>query len=72
MLLPHSQFAAFVADFGTQSIAADVPTGRISPNASPNMRAASAGLYDTEQRFQSGLNGATKSGGILNLDFCRL
>ena len=31
---------------------------------------ASAGLYDAEQRFQSGLNGATKSGGVLNLDFC--
>lgn len=56
-------------DFGSTTISADVPSGRISPSASPNMR-ASAGLYDAEQRFQSGLNGATKSGGVLNLDFC--
>ncbi|ORY76895.1 hypothetical protein BCR35DRAFT_305647 [Leucosporidium creatinivorum] len=55
-------------NFGSTTISADVPSGRISPSASPNMR-ASAGLYDAEQRFQSGLNGATKSGGVLNLDF---
>lgn len=56
-------------DFGSSRISPDVPTGRISPSASPHVR-ASAGLFETEQRFHSTINGATKSGGLLNLDFC--
>lgn len=57
------------ADFGSTTISSDVPGGRISPNAPAHVR-ASAGLYETEQRLSSRLDGATKPGGMLNLDFC--
>ncbi|KAK4049860.1 hypothetical protein OIV83_003916 [Microbotryomycetes sp. JL201] len=55
-------------DFGSTTISSDLPAGRISPNAPPQQR-ATAGLYDAEQRLQSSLDGATRSGGLLNLDF---
>ncbi|GAA6050593.1 hypothetical protein JCM3770_001478 [Rhodotorula araucariae] len=55
-------------DFGTASIQPDLPTGRISPNASPHVR-ATHDLYAAEQRLGSSIDGATKSGGVLNLDF---
>ncbi|TNY18113.1 hypothetical protein DMC30DRAFT_73439 [Rhodotorula diobovata] len=57
-------------DFGTGSIQPDVPLGRISPNlsSSPHAR-ATHDLYSAEQRLGSSIDGATKSGGVLNLDF---
>ncbi|GAA5907626.1 hypothetical protein JCM8208_000021 [Rhodotorula glutinis] len=61
-------------DFGTGSIQPDVPLGRISPNGasssspSPHARAGQD-LYSAEQRLGSSIDGATKSGGVLNLDF---
>ncbi|GAA5991584.1 hypothetical protein JCM11641_004013 [Rhodosporidiobolus odoratus] len=55
-------------DFGTGTIQPDLPSGRISPNASPSVR-ADRSLYATEQRITGSLDGATKSGGVLNLDF---
>lgn len=39
----------------------------MSPNAT---RQASRDVYTAEQRLGSSLDGATKSGGVLNLDFC--
>ncbi|KAM0790213.1 hypothetical protein ACM66B_005527 [Microbotryomycetes sp. NB124-2] len=56
-------------DFGSATINSDLPAGRISPNAAPVQQRAHAGLYDAEQRLQSSLDGATRSGGFLNLDF---
>ncbi|KAK4050181.1 hypothetical protein OIO90_005163 [Microbotryomycetes sp. JL221] len=55
-------------NFGSTTISSDVPSGRISPNA-PVQQRANAGLYDAEQRLSSSLDGATRSGGLLNLDF---
>lgn len=47
----------------------DVPQGRISPNASPHVRATND-LYTAEQRIGGRLDNAIKSGGVLNLDSC--
>ncbi|GAA5872768.1 hypothetical protein JCM8547_006337 [Rhodosporidiobolus lusitaniae] len=55
-------------NFGVQTIQADIPSGRISPNATPQVR-ANRDLYAAESRIGSTLDGATKSGGVLNLDF---
>ncbi|GAA5825357.1 hypothetical protein JCM11251_006949 [Rhodosporidiobolus azoricus] len=55
-------------NFGSQTIQPDVPSGRISPNATPQVR-ATRDLYAAEQRLGSSIDGATKSGGVLNLDF---
>lgn len=58
-------------DFGSTTIQSDLPSGRISPNASPHVR-ASEQLYSAEQRIGGTIDDATKSGGVLNLDFCAL
>ncbi|BGP18212.1 hypothetical protein JCM10213_007840 [Rhodosporidiobolus nylandii] len=64
---PASNNLAF-QDFGSATIQSDLPSGRISPNASPQVR-SSNNLYDGGQRLGSSIDGATKSGGVLNLDF---
>ncbi|KDE08191.1 hypothetical protein MVLG_01670 [Microbotryum lychnidis-dioicae p1A1 Lamole] len=63
-------------DFGSTTIASDVPSGRISPSGGSRSGSVGGGgssapsnLYEAEQRFEQTLNGATKSGGVLNLDF---
>ncbi|GAA5860631.1 hypothetical protein JCM3774_006234 [Rhodotorula dairenensis] len=53
--------------FSSTTITPDVPQGRISPNASPHVRATND-LYSAEQRIGGRLDNATKSGGVLNLD----
>ncbi|GAA5971506.1 hypothetical protein JCM8115_002785 [Rhodotorula mucilaginosa] len=53
--------------FSSTTITPDVPQGRISPNASPHVRATND-LYAAEQRIGGRLDNATKSGGVLNLD----
>ncbi|GAA5874504.1 hypothetical protein JCM1840_000799 [Sporobolomyces johnsonii] len=55
-------------NFGTSTVQPDVPMSRISPSASPHVR-ATHDLYSAEQRLGNSIEGATKSGGILNLDF---
>ncbi|GAA5900474.1 hypothetical protein JCM5296_001557 [Sporobolomyces johnsonii] len=55
-------------NFGTSTVQPDVPMGRISPSASPHVR-ATHDLYSAEQRLGNSIEGATKSGGFLNLDF---
>ncbi|GAA6037417.1 hypothetical protein JCM8097_008560 [Rhodosporidiobolus ruineniae] len=55
-------------DFSTTTIQADVPSGRISPNATPQVQ-SSRNLYSTGVAVGSQIDGATKSGGVLNLDF---
>ncbi|BGP01809.1 hypothetical protein RTG_01797 [Rhodotorula toruloides ATCC 204091] len=55
-------------NFGSTTIQPDLPSGRISPNASPHVR-ANEQLYSAEQRIGGTIDGATKSGGVLNLDF---
>ncbi|KAI5479956.1 Yip1 domain family [Pseudohyphozyma bogoriensis] len=58
---------------GNGTIQSDLPTGRISPSASPNAQRASlaqaADLYSTGASIGNSINGATKSGGILSLDY---
>ncbi|GAA6017219.1 hypothetical protein JCM10207_002574 [Rhodosporidiobolus poonsookiae] len=54
--------------FNTTTIQPDLPAGRISPNATPQVRATND-YYAAESRIGSSLDGATKSGGVLNLDF---
>ncbi|SGY19341.1 BQ5605_C014g07622 [Microbotryum silenes-dioicae] len=63
-------------EFGSTTIASDVPSGRISPSGGSRSGSVGGGgssapsnLYEAEQRFEQTLNGATKSGGVLNLDF---
>ncbi|SCV73943.1 BQ2448_6373 [Microbotryum intermedium] len=63
-------------DFGSGTIASDVPSGRLSPsrgsrsgNVGGGGASAPSNLYEAEQRFEQTLNGATKPGGVLNLDF---
>ncbi|SDA01340.1 BZ3500_MvSof-1268-A1-R1_Chr10-1g02590 [Microbotryum saponariae] len=63
-------------DFGSTTIASDVPSGRISPSGGSRSGSVGGGgssapsnLYEAEQRFEQTLTGATKSGGVLNLDF---
>ncbi|BGP56866.1 hypothetical protein JCM8202_002924 [Rhodotorula sphaerocarpa] len=53
--------------FSSTTIQPDVPQGRISPNASPHVRATND-LYATEQRLGRRLESATKAGGFLNID----
>ncbi|GAA5932171.1 hypothetical protein JCM1841_001216 [Sporobolomyces salmonicolor] len=55
-------------NFGTSTVQPDVPMGRISPSASPHVR-ATHDFYSAEQRLGTSIEGATKSGGFLNLDF---
>ncbi|GJN92862.1 hypothetical protein Rhopal_005902-T1 [Rhodotorula paludigena] len=55
-------------NFGSSTIQADAPSGRISPAASPHVRATND-YYQAEQRIGSSIEGAIKSGGVLNLDF---
>ncbi|GAA6064480.1 hypothetical protein JCM10212_000360 [Sporobolomyces blumeae] len=55
-------------DFGNTQIQSDLPSGRISPAATPRTQ-ATRDYYAAEQRFGDTINGATKSGGVLNLDF---
>ncbi|GAA5956131.1 hypothetical protein JCM21900_002604 [Sporobolomyces salmonicolor] len=55
-------------NFGTSTVQPDVPMGRISPSASPHSR-ATHDFYSAEQRLGTSIEGATKSGGFLNLDF---
>lgn len=58
------------AAFSSTTIQPDVPQGRISPNASPHVRATND-LYATEQRLGGRLESATKAGGFLNIDSCK-
>ncbi|GAA5839787.1 hypothetical protein JCM5353_003763 [Sporobolomyces roseus] len=63
----HSNSLNF-QDFGNSTITPDMPSGRISPAATPRTQ-ASREYYSAEQRFGGAIDGATKSGGVLNLDF---
>ncbi|GAA5937712.1 Yip5p [Sporobolomyces koalae] len=63
----HSSSLTF-QDFGNSTIQSDLPSGRISPAGTPGMQAQRE-YYQAEQRFGSTIDGATKSGGVLNLDF---
>ncbi|KAL8291756.1 hypothetical protein RQP46_002014 [Phenoliferia psychrophenolica] len=68
---PGSNNLAF-QDFSSATIASDLPSGRISPgSASPNLRSSGNDLYASPGGSGIGgsLSGATKPGGILNLDF---
>ncbi|KAM0751668.1 Yip1-domain-containing protein [Meredithblackwellia eburnea MCA 4105] len=64
---PSSNNLAF-QDFSSTTIAADIPSGRISPSGSPHVSRGND-LYATGGSIGSSLSGATKSGGVLNLDF---
>ncbi|POY70872.1 hypothetical protein BMF94_6049 [Rhodotorula taiwanensis] len=55
--------------FSSTTIQPDIPQGRISPNASPHVRATND-LYAAEQRIGGRLDNATKAGGVLNIDSC--
>ncbi|GAA5881187.1 hypothetical protein JCM16303_004835 [Sporobolomyces ruberrimus] len=64
----HSSTSLNFQDFGNSTITPDLPSGRISPAATPKSQAQRE-YYQAEQRFGSTIDGATKSGGVLNLDF---
>lgn len=56
-------------DFSSTIIASDLPSGRISPSTSPHPSRANEDLYAQSASFGESLNGATKAGGVLNLDY---
>lgn len=54
-----------MTDFSSRTIASDVPSGRISPSA----HRSNDDLYTQSASLGESLNGATKAGGVLNLDY---
>lgn len=65
--VPDGESLAF-QDFSSRTISADVPSGRMSPAASPNLR-SNPDVYAAGQSFGNSLSGATNSGGFLSIDY---